>query len=151
MSLPQFQFKLERVREVRADAEDRAREEFASSLNERTKGIAMLREAEALVEQAHESQRASAETSTTGLELLSRQAYMERARSGAQSAAQAVSRADAEVAARRDALGDASRKREVLERLKLRRAGEHRAEAMRREAAELDDLATTAYVRRAAA
>jgi flagellar protein FliJ len=151
MSLPTFRFKLERVREVRADAEDRAREEFASSLSQRTKGIAMLREAEAVVEAAQDSQRASAHTSMTGLDLLSRQAYADRVRGGVESAEQAVSHADAEVAARRSALGDASRNREVLERLKERRRDEHRADAQRREAAELDDLATTAYVRRAAA
>jgi flagellar protein FliJ len=151
MPRSRFTFKLERVREVRVDAEDRAREQFASSLSERVRGVAMLRQAEATVEAAKDSQRLGATASATGFDLVGHQAYVDRVRIGAQSAALAVSRADAEVDARRIALGDASRNREVLERLKERRHTEHRAESARREASELDDMATSAHVRRAAA
>ena len=42
MSSPKFKFGLERVRELRAHDEDRAKEAFAASLNERLKGAALL-------------------------------------------------------------------------------------------------------------
>jgi flagellar protein FliJ len=151
MSRARFTFKLERVREVRVDAEDRAREEFASSLSERVRGLATLQAAQAAVEAAQDTQRQSTRTSVSGLDLVARQAYVDRVRTGAQSAALAVSRADAEVDARRTALGDASRQREVLERLKERRRTEHRAESERLDAVELDDMATNAHIRRAVA
>ncbi|MEZ5120048.1 MAG: hypothetical protein R2736_00460 [Solirubrobacterales bacterium] len=44
MSKP-FRFRLERVRELRAHAEDRAREELAASLGAQLRGEAMLRAA----------------------------------------------------------------------------------------------------------
>jgi flagellar FliJ protein len=146
-----FKFKLERVREMRVDAEDRAREDFASSLSERMRGLAMLREAEAAVQAAQDSRRLDATTSVTGLDLVSREAYAQRVKDGADNAALAVSRADAEVHARRTALGAARQDREILERLKERRHTEHRAASARREAAELDDMATNAHIRRAVA
>jgi flagellar FliJ protein len=62
-----------------------------------------------------------------------------------------LDRLEAEVDARRSALGDASREREVLERLKERRRVEHNAELLRRESVELDELALTMYVRQAGA
>ncbi len=151
MPRSRFTFKLERVREVRVDAEDRAREEFASSLSERMRGLAMLREAEAAVAAAHDSKRLGTTTAVSGLDLVSLHAYTERVRSGAENAALAVSRADAEVDARRSALGVARQSREVLERLKERKRTEHRAASERREASELDDMATNAHIRKAAA
>jgi flagellar export protein FliJ len=151
MSRSTFRFKLERVREVRVDAEDRAREEFASSLSQRMRGIAMLRQAEAAVTAAQDNQRLGATETVTGLDLVARQAYVDRVKTGAQHAALAVSRADAEVDARRTSLATASRHREILERLKERHRGEHRAESERRDAGELDDMATNAYIRRAVA
>ena len=45
MKSPRFNFGLERVREIRAHDEDRAKEAFAASLAHRVQGAAMLAEA----------------------------------------------------------------------------------------------------------
>src|SRR4051795_7245615 len=74
-----FQFRLERVRELREHAEDQAREELASSLAIRMKGEAMLRAAADSVSGAHEAHRQSSITELSGADLLALQAYQERA------------------------------------------------------------------------
>ena len=76
---------------------------------------------------------------------------MQALRRDHEQAALSVDRLDAEVDARRAALGDASREREILERLKERQAAEHRARLARREGAELDELALSMHQRQAGA
>jgi flagellar export protein FliJ len=61
----------------------------------------------------------------------------------------ALQRFEAEVTGRREALGAASMKREVLERLKSRQHEAHRLESGRREGAELDEMALQRHARRA--
>src|SRR5689334_23586330 len=120
-----FQFRLERVRELREHAEDQAREDLASSLAIRMKGEAMLRAATEDLGAAHDARRkASAEVNAA--DLLAMQAYLERAERQRESAALELDRRDAEVDARRATLAQRSQERQVLERLKDRKRESHR-------------------------
>ena len=147
-----FQFRLERVRELREHAEDQAREELASSLAIRMKGEAMLRAAAENVSGARdEARRRSSSMDLSGSDLIALQAYMERAERARESAALELDRREAEVDARRTALTQKSQERQVLERLKERRAEDHRVESARREGVLLDEMALTQHRRTGAA
>jgi flagellar protein FliJ len=142
-----FTFKLERVRALRERTEELAKEELAASLALRMRGEAMLRAAAENVEQARGLQRSAAGTAMTVAELQATQAYLERTERERESASLQLDRQDAEVEARRMALQNAAREREVLERLKERRRDEHNREADRRAGAVLDEMAITMHRR----
>jgi flagellar protein FliJ len=146
-----FQFRLERVRELREHAEDQAREELASSMAVRMKGEAMLRAAAEDVGAAHDARRRTAVADLSGAELLALQAYLERTERQRESAALELDRREAEVDARRQALTVRSQERQVLERLKDRRQADHKREAERHEGALLDEMAINAHRRMGAA
>jgi flagellar FliJ protein len=142
-----FQFRLERVRELREHAEDQAREELASSMAVRLKGEAMLRAAADDVDAAQDARRRTATADLSGAELLALQAYLERTERQRESAALELDRREAEVDARRQALTVRSQERQVLERLKDRRRDDHKREMERREGALLDEMALVAHRR----
>lgn len=142
-----FTFKLERVRALRERKEDLAKEELAASLALRLRGEAMLRAAAESMEQAQGVQRAATGSAMTARELQAAQAYLERTERERLSAELDLGRRDAEVDARRIALQNAAREREVLERLKERRRTEHRRESERRQGALLDEMAITMHRR----
>ena len=146
-----FQFRLERVRELREHAEDQAREELASSMAVRVKGEAMLRAAAQDVDAAQDARRRTATADLSGAELLALQAYLERTERQRESAALELDRREAEVDARRQALAVRSQERQVLERLKDRRREDHKREMERREGALLDEMALAAHRRMGAA
>jgi flagellar FliJ protein len=146
-----FQFRLERVRELREHAEDQAREELASSLAIRMKGEAMLRAAADDMDAAQDARRQGSSADLSGAELLALQAYLERAERQRESAALELDRRQAEVDARRQALAVRSQERQVLERLKDRRRDDHRRDVERREGALLDEMAIVAHRRMGAA
>lgn len=146
-----FRFGLERVRELREHDEDRAREEFAASLNRRARGAAMLQAAQDLIEQARDGRRTGAATGPlTGQDLMSQQLWLERLERHRDSAARELDRSDHELTVRRGELNEARQKREVLEKLKERRRDEHAAASARRQGAALDEMALSAHVRRMA-
>jgi flagellar protein FliJ len=142
-----FTFKLERVRALRERTEELAKEELAASLALRLRGEAMLQAAAENVEQARGVQRTTAGAAMTSNDLQAAQAYLERTERERLSAELDLDRRDAEVDARRSALQNAARDREVLERLKERRRGEHVRAADRREGALLDEMAITMHRR----
>jgi flagellar protein FliJ len=146
-----FQFRLERVRELREHAEDQAREELASSMAVRLKGEAMLRAAAEDVDAAQDARRRGADADLSGAELLAMQAYLERTERQRESAALELDRREAEVDARRQALAVRSQERQVLERLKDRQRADHKREMERREGALLDEMALTLHRRSAGA
>jgi flagellar FliJ protein len=147
-----FQFRLERVRALRESAEEQAQEELANSLAIRLKGEAMLRAAAENVSGARdEARRRNSSTDLSGSDLIAVQAYMERAERARESAALELDRREAEVDARRAALTQRSQERQVLERLKERRAEDHRVETERREGAQLDEMALSMHRRAGAA
>jgi flagellar FliJ protein len=145
-----FRFRLERVRELRAHAEDRAREDLASSLGAQLRGEAMLLAATHEVDQAQSDRRDGvlAGGPVACIDLQAHQLWAERLQRQRADAELAVERAGAEVDARREALVEASRRREALERLKERRRREHRAEMERIEGARLDEMALNGFLRR---
>jgi flagellar FliJ protein len=147
VSTARFRFGLERVREIRAHDEDRAKEAFAASLAERMRGAALLAAAARELDDAHAARRGGA-PSASGNDLVSMQAYLDRVAQSAQDAERDLAHNDAALAERREALTEASRRRQALERLKERRAAEHAAEAARREGAFLDEIALASHVRR---
>ncbi len=153
MSEKPFRFGLERVRELRVHDEDRAKEAFAASLNQRLRGAAMLAAADARLRDALVAAAPQPDTglALSGPELLAHQGWLERLERSKAEAAVALHRLDADLMAQRSLLTDASRRREALERLKERRGEEHRRDASRREAAALDEMAMQAHVRKAAA
>jgi flagellar FliJ protein len=142
-----FQFRLERVRALRERAEEQAQEELANSLAIRLKGEAMLRAAAESVDDAREARRRSSSADLSGADLIALQAYMERAQIQRESAALELDRREAEVDARRAALTQRSQERQVLEKLKERRAEDHRVESERRESVVLDEMALNMHRR----
>jgi flagellar FliJ protein len=140
-----FVFGLERVRELRAHDEDRAREHLAASLADRLRGEAQLRAASDRLRRAQTLGGPADGEALTGAVLLARQAWTERLERSIDLATQDLTDADAVVAARRDALVHAGRKREALDRLRDRKLATHRLEAGRRETAVLDEIALRAH------
>jgi flagellar FliJ protein len=143
-----FKFSLERVRALRERSEDLAREDLAASLNHRVKGEAMLRAAFETVERARSEQREAGGVALSGGDLLAMQMYLERTEREREAASLDLDRREAEVDARRRALTNAARDRQVLERLKERRRADHTLKMARIEGAALDEMALTMHRRR---
>jgi flagellar FliJ protein len=149
VSTPPFVFSLERVREVRAHEEDKAREAFAASLSLRARGVALLADAQARAAAARE-QAIGKTAPRSGATLLSEQAWLERVQRSQEQAALELDRRSAELEQRREALASAGQRRQVLERLKDRKRQAHQVETVRREAVALDEVAIAGHVRRLA-
>ena len=148
---PSFRFGLERVKSLREQAEDSAREELARELALRVRGEAILRQAAAASAAARATGRDSAARGASGADLLAAQQWIEVADRRRREAALDLDRQDAEVDARRSALVEASREREVIARLESRRREEHRREVERRAQIDLDEVALTVHRRRGVA
>jgi flagellar FliJ protein len=142
-----FNFRLERVRALRENFEDQAREELAASLSVRLKGEAMLRAASDSFTTAQATRRQTAALEVSGEDLLAAQAYIERTSRARQAAELELDRREAEVDARRTALLAAARERQVLERLKERRKADHQRESQRVEGVLLDEMAISSHRR----
>jgi flagellar protein FliJ len=150
MSAP-FRFGLERVRDLRAHDEELAKERFAASLSQRLRGEAILRAAEEQLHDARIGGAPAAQASLSGADLLARQAWVERLERSKADAEVRLLGLDAQLAASRDDLTDASRRREVLDKLKERQRQAHVADQLRREGAALDEMALGIHRRRSAA
>jgi flagellar FliJ protein len=150
MSTPRFKFGLERVRELRAHDEDRAKEAFAASLEQRVRGAAQLADAARQLGEAQELQRREA-LGRSGTDLAAMQLWLERVEQSRHDAERRLHADDAELLHRRGQLTEASRRRQALDKLKERRAAEHALAAARAEGAFLDEIALNAHVRRSAA
>lgn len=150
MKSPRFNFGLERVRELRVHDEDKAKEAFAASLNQRAKGAAMLAAATDKLDAAQQAQRAGAPTRAAG-DLLAMQRWLEQVERSRVEAEQRLQHHDTELLSKRHELAEASRRRQALERLKERRHAEHKLAAARAESVFLDEIALTQHVRKDAA
>lgn len=149
MSNPPFVFSLERVREVRAHEEDKAREAFAASLSLRARGVALLADAKARATAARQQAMAK-NAPLTGAALLSEQAWLERVQRSQEQAALELERRNDELEQSRAALAAAGQRRQVLDRLKDRKRQDHAVEAARRDAVALDEVALNGHIRRLA-
>jgi flagellar FliJ protein len=141
-----FRFGLERVRELREHDEDRAREDFAASLTCRERDAATLRAASDVVREARDARRAGAPLD--GHTIVAQQLWLERVEADRRKAELEVARRDAEIESRRQALGAAQQRREVIERLKERHQAQHQAADALRSAAALDEMALAIHRRR---
>jgi flagellar protein FliJ len=147
-----FRFGLERVREIRAHDEEQAKEQFAATLNQRLRGEALLRAAEELLQDAQQPVLpGSLDGPVSGGSLVARQAWVERLQRSREDAALKLRGLDVELERKRASLTDASRRREVLDKLKDRQRDEHRRACERRESAALDEMALSVHARRGAA
>jgi len=145
---PSFTFRLERVRSLRERAEERAQEDLAHELRLRLRGEAMLREATYAASAATQAGRdAVLSRSTSGMDLIAAQAYIERAERTRLEAALDLDRQEAEVAARRAALQAAARDRQVMDKLKQRQRADHDREWARKAQGALDEVALSVHRR----
>lgn len=150
MTPPRFKFGLERVRELRAHDEDRAKEAFAASLDQRVRGAAQLADVDRRLSDAQAAQREEV-LARSGTELAAMQAWTERVEQARHDAERRLRQQEAELLERRGQLTEASRRRQALDKLKERRAAEHALAASRAEGTVLDEIALNAHVRRGAA
>ncbi len=145
-----FRFRLERVRSLRERREDVAKQELAAALARRLRSEQELEAAEQRMADARE-QQLDATTSLTGAnDLVARQAYLERTEQAHRATREDLEQRDSELSDSRDALSEAARDREALERLKEQRRAEHEREMARIEGLALDEIAIHRFHRRAA-
>jgi flagellar protein FliJ len=141
-----FHFRLERVRALREQAEDEAREALAAAMAERDRWALRLAEAAQRLSVA----RSVPAGGSVGA-LLASQAFVERCERELVAAELDLSRQDAEVDARRVALQAAARERQVLDQLRDKQQAVWQREHDRRESEQLDELALAGFTRRSAA
>jgi flagellar FliJ protein len=145
-----FRFPLERLRALRERGEDLAKQELAGALHSQARCAERLRAMGEEVAGAFTAQRAAAAGgSSSAADLLAAQAYLERVEQAQETGQLDLDRQEAEVGARRDALREAARERQTLERLKERRRAEHDRAVARAEGAVLDEIASTQHRRSA--
>jgi flagellar export protein FliJ len=146
MSGPSFRFRLERVRALRERGEDAAKLELAGAL-------ALHQECEAAVAAAEERialARAAQLQPGSAVDLMARQAYLERTEHVHRATCEDLHRQERKVAARREELTVAARDRQALERLKSHRLADFQRESARVENLMLDEIAAGTVRRRAA-
>jgi flagellar protein FliJ len=148
MMEPPFRFGLERVRELRAHDEERAKEQFAASLSQRVRGEALLRSVDERLRTARADSAPPQGLAVDAAMLVSRQAWVERLERSRADAEVRLRSYDAELEARRVSLTDASRNREVLDKLRERQRQAHQRDAARREGAVLDEIALRTHRQR---
>jgi flagellar FliJ protein len=151
MAAPSFRFRLERVRALRERHEDAAKQAFAGAMMDRTRSEHELQEAADRVVQAREAQLDAATGPASALDLMSRQAYLERSERAHRASQDDLHRREQMLLQRRRELAVAARDRQALERLKEHRRGDHEREQARIEAINLDEIALNSFRRRAAA
>jgi flagellar FliJ protein len=150
MAGPSFRFRLERVRALRERAEDEAKEAFAGAMMDRVRSEQEMEDAAQRVAQAREAQLDATATPMSAVDLMARQAYLERSERAHQASRDDLNRRDQAVEERREELTEAARDRQALERLKENRRIEFVREQARIEAADLDEIALNGFRRRAA-
>lgn len=145
-----FRFPLERLRALRERGEDLAKQELAGALHRQASCAERLRAMGEEVAGAFASQRATATGgASSAADLRAAQAYLERVQQAREAGQHDLDRHDAEVGARREALRQAARERQTLERLKERRRADHERAVARAEGAALDEIALTQHRRSA--
>jgi flagellar FliJ protein len=150
MAGPSFRFRLERVRALRERHEDAAKQAFAGAMMDCARSEREVQAAAQRVAEARKAQLSAASTPTSALELMGRQAYLERSERAHRATQEDLHRREQALIQRRRELTDAARDRQALERLKERRRNDHEREQARIEATTLDEIALNGFRRRAA-
>jgi flagellar FliJ protein len=150
MTGPSFRFRLERVRALRERREDAAKEELAGAMLRHRRCEEEVQEAAARIARARTAQVDATRLTANATDLMARQAYLERAERAHQATRQNLQRHELELTQRREALTQAARDRQALERLKEHRRADHEREVARQEGLMLDEIAINGYRRNAA-
>jgi flagellar FliJ protein len=150
---PSFTFRLERVRTLRERAEERAREALSTELRNHAASEMAFDDARDAVQVACELGRSAFGRNgmVSAHNLQAVQGYLERTERLRSEAALELSRATAEVAAKRKHLAEAGRERQAIDKLKERQKAAHDAEWARRSQNTLDELALAVHRRGIAA
>ena len=101
----------------------------------------MLLEATEAASAATQTGRDAVMSRASGRDLIAAQAYIERAERNRREAAIDLDRQEAEVVARRAALQNAARERQVMDKLKERKQADHNAEWARKAQGAQDEIA----------
>ena len=150
MNGPSFRFRLERVRALRERREDAAKQELAGAMMRHRRSEDEVEAAAARLAGARAAQVDATRVASSAIDMLARQAYLERAERAHQATRQDLQRHELDLAQRRDALTEAARERQALERLKEHRRADHEREAARREGLMLDEIAINGFRRKVA-
>lgn len=146
-----FKFRLERVHDLRRQAERGAQEELAGALGRQTTEERSLGQVDETIEAARERFRnvASGDAdSRPGDDLAATNAYLERLAGRRAVAVRDLNLSRGEVDRKRSSLELAARERQALDRLRDRRRAEHDREMGRAEGAQNDELALAGHRRR---
>ena len=150
MNGPSFRFRLERVRALRERREDTAKEELAGAMLRHRRCEEEVEAAAARIANARAAQVDATRLPISANDLIARQAYLERAERAHQATRMDLQRHELELSQRREALTQAARDRQALERLKEQRRADHDKEVARREGLLLDEIALNGFRRNAA-
>jgi flagellar protein FliJ len=142
-----FNFNLEPVRALREQAEQQAQEQLAQELALQARRESALKEASLRAAAARRARTPKHGATVTGHELQARDAFVARTERERDSARHELAASEQQVATSRGKLVEAGRDREVLERLKRRRASEHAREVARQEEQTLAEVALTSHLR----
>ncbi len=145
---PSFTFRLERIRALRERREDEAKLQLAGAMARRQECEQQVSAAAERVADARSAQLASGPASA--VDLVSRQAYLERVENAHRSSLSDLKRHEHDVNGRRSELTDAARDRQALEHLKASRLADFKRESARIDAVALDELAINGFRRRKA-
>lgn len=146
-----FRFRLERVHDIRRQAERGAQEELAGALGRQATEERSLGQVDATIEAARERFRDVASgtgTAQPGDDLAATNAYLERLAGRRAVAVRDLNVSLGEVDSKRSSLELAARDRQALDRLRDRRRAEHDREMSRAEGAHNDELALAGHRRR---
>ena len=120
-----FTFNLEPVRALREQVEHQAQEKLATELALQARRESALNDASRRAAAALYARTPSHGSTVTGHELQAREAFATRTEHERDAARQELAASEQQVEHSRGRLVEAGREREVLERLKRRRASEH--------------------------
>jgi flagellar export protein FliJ len=143
-----FRFQLESVRALSEHAEAAARLGLAGEL---TAGLARAEEldgASRMLEDARRVVPLADGSVVSAWDLLAADAYLQRREASRNAALDALLTQERRIEAQRNLLIEASRRRQTLEKLKLRRRSAHRAEQERAELAYLNEVSLLLHDRR---
>jgi flagellar protein FliJ len=143
-----FSFNLEPVRALREQAEKQAQEALARELALEVSRKTALTDAARRAAAARRARTPASGSTVTGHDLRAREAFVARTEIEQAAARRELDAQEQQVADTRGRLVEAGRQREVLERLKRRRATEHARELARFEEQSLAEIALTAHIRR---
>jgi flagellar protein FliJ len=146
-----FRFRLERVHDLRRQAERGAQEELAGALGRQATEERSLGQVDETIEAARERFRdvaSGSDDARPGDDLAATNAYLERLAGRRAVAVRDLNLSRGEVDRKRSSLELAARERQALDRLRDRRRAEHDREMSRAEGAQNDELALAGHRRR---